>query len=108
MQDLQHQLIGQEGVGARALLTAARHRGFEIEIAFESRDLAVGGVGVFFDPQQLLPKQGTTDGRGIEAAIANQSTASIGLEPCLMQQWWNVWASRSTLSTCHTPANQSG
>mgnify|MGYP001169684785 FL=1 len=91
MQDLQHQLVGQEGVGAWALLAAARHRGLEIEIAFESGDLAVGRVGVVLHPQQLLPEQGAADGGGIEAAITNQTTALVGIEPRLVQQRWIVW-----------------
>ena len=91
MQDLQHQFIGQEAIGARALLAATRHRGLEIEIPFQSGNLAVGGVGVFFHRQQLLAKQGTTDGCGVEAAIADKSTAPVGLKPCLMQQRWIVW-----------------
>ena len=70
MKDLQHQFIGQEGVGARVLLAAARHRSLEIDISLESGNLAVGGVGVFLHLQQLIAKQGTTDGRGVEAAIA--------------------------------------
>ena len=88
MQDLQHQLVGQEGVGAWALLAAARHRGLEIEIAFESGDLAVGRVGVVLHPQQLLPEQGAADGGGIEAAIANEPAAAIPFKPCLVQQRW--------------------
>ena len=83
--------LPKEGVGARALLAAARHRGLEIEISLESGNLAVGGVGVFFHLQQLLAKQGTTDGCGVEAAIADKSTAPVGLKPCLMQQRWIVW-----------------
>ena len=31
-----------------------------------------------------------TDGRGVEAAIADQSTAPVGLKSCLMQQGWIV------------------
>ena len=56
MQDLQHQFISKEGVGVRALLSSARHRCFEEQVSFQPGDLAVGGVGVLFHPQQLLPE----------------------------------------------------
>ena len=86
MQDLQHQFIGQEGVSRRGVLAAARHRGFEVKISFESGDLTVGGIGVVLHPQQLVAEQGAADGGGIEAAIANEPAAAIRFEPCLVQQ----------------------
>ena len=91
MQDLQHQFVCKESLWVWALLAAARHRCLQEQVAFQSSDLAVGGVGVFLDPQQLLPEQGSANGCGIEASIADQATALVGLEPCLVEQSWIAW-----------------